>query len=106
MQNVNRMHSLLEMLINEPEDVFLNYALGIEYMTISDFKQAEIQFKKVLNLNIDYISVYYQLGKLLEAQLRTSEALEFYNIGLEKAKLVKNNKAVNEFNEAIFMLSE
>lgn len=106
MQNVNRIHSLLEMLINEPDDVFLNYALGIEYMTISDFKQAEIQFKKVLNLNTNYIATYYQLGKLLEAQTRIIEALEFYNIGLEKAKQVKNNKAINEFNEAIFILSE
>lgn len=95
---------LLAMLEKEPDDLFLNYALGTEYVGELDVDQAEFQFKKVLQLDANYIAAYYQLGKLFESQLKNTQALEFYNLGLEKAKLAKNNKAINEFGEAIFML--
>jgi Tfp pilus assembly protein PilF len=97
---------LLEMLVKEPSDLFLNYALGIEYLGELDLEQAEFQFKKVLDLDTNYIAAYYQLGKLFESQLKNTQALYFYNLGLEKAKAQKNNKAVNEFGEAIFMLED
>lgn len=101
-----RIDKLLDMLKSEPEDLFLNYALGIEYLTVSRFTESEVQFKKVLTLDVNYIAAYYQLGKLLEAQTKTQEALEHYHSGLEKAKLKKDNKAINEFGEAIFMLED
>jgi hypothetical protein len=43
---------------------------------------------------------------LLELQSRSSEAIGYYKSGLEKAKQQKNNKAINEFGEAIFMLED
>lgn len=97
---------LLAMLEKEPDDLFLNYALGTEYVGELDLGQAEFQFKKVLKLDPEYIAAYYQLGKLFESVLKNTEALEFYRLGLEKAKLGKNNKAINEFGEAIFMLED
>ncbi len=106
MAHLGRIESLIEMLGSEPEDLFLNYALGIEYTTISDFTQAERQFKKVIGLDASYIAAYYQMGKLLEMQAKTKEALECYHTGLEKARLKKDNKAINEFGEAIFMLED
>ncbi len=106
MERLNRIDMLLAMLEKEPEDVFLNYALGIEYVGELDVEHAEIQFKKVLRMQPDYIAAYYQLGKLFESVLKNTEALEFYRTGLEKAKAAKNNKAINEFGEAIFMLED
>lgn len=106
MDRLNRIDMLLAMLEKEPDDLFLNYALGTEYFGELDVAQAEFQFKKVIKLDAAYIAAYYQLGKLFESQLKNPEALEYYNIGLEKAKAAKNNKAINEFGEAIFMLEE
>lgn len=106
MERLNRIDMLLEMLSKEPEDIFLNYALGIEYVGELDVIQSEIQFKKVLAMNSDYIAAYYQLGKLFESQLKNTKALQFYKLGLEKAKIQKNNKSFNEFSEAIFMLED
>lgn len=97
---------LLAMLEKEPDDIFLNYALGTEYVGELDVIQAEFQFKKVLQMEPSYIAAYYQLGKLFESQLKNADALHFFKLGLEKAKEAKNNKAVNEFGEAIFMLEE
>lgn len=106
MERLKRIDMLLEMLSKEPDDVFLNYALGIEYIGELDVVHSEIQFKKVLEMNADYIAAYYQLGKLFESQLKNTEALLYYKLGLEKAKVQKNNKAINEFGEAIFMLED
>ncbi len=107
MANNARIQQLLEFLKSEPSDLFLNYALGVEYAALNETHvMAEQQFKNVLELNADYIAAYYQLGKLLEARGANSEALAFYRTGLEKAKQQKNNKAVNEFGEAIFMLED
>lgn len=98
---------MLDLLKQEPKDLFLNYALGMEYaanpQTIS---KAEEQFKTVLSLDENYIAAYYQLGKLFEAQQNISEALVYFKLGLEKAKIKKDNKAINEFGEAIFMLED
>ena len=107
MENSARIESLLSMLEKEPEDLFLNYALGIEYLNNSNkLIDAENQFKRVLHLDTNYIAAYYQLGQLLGSLKRIDEALEYYNSGLEKAKEQKNNKAINEFGEAIFMLED
>jgi len=106
MDRLNRIDMLLAMLEKEPDDIFLNYALGTEYVGELDVIQAEFQFKKVLQMEPNYIAAYYQLGKLFESQLKNADALHFFKLGLEKAKEAKNNKAVNEFGEAIFMLEE
>lgn len=107
MPNEKRIEQLLEFLKSEPEDVFVNYALGMEYaINPTSYHLAEHQFNKVLALNPDYIAVYYQLGKLFEQQSKTSEALSAYKTGLEKARQQKNNKAINEFGEAVFMLED
>ena len=106
MERLNRIDMLHEMLLKEPDDIFLNYALGIELVGELDVVQAEFQFKKVLKMEPEYIAAYYQLGKLFESQLKNTEALHFYKLGLEKAKAIKNNKAINEFGEAVFMLEE
>lgn len=97
---------LLKLLENEPDDVFLNYALGIEYVAELNLPDGEACFKKVLSLNENYIPAFYQLGKLFESQLKNEEALDWFKRGLEKAKAQKDNKAINEFGEAIFMLED
>jgi len=104
--SANRISTLLGLLQQEPDDLFMNYALGLEYLSANDLTLAEAQLKKVLALDENYIAAYYQLGKLFEAQSNNAQALSFYNTGLEKARQQKNNKAINEFGEAVFMLED
>lgn len=106
MSRTTRVEMILTMLKNEPNDLFLNYSLGLEYFADKDFEKAEESFKKTLTIESDYIPAFYQLGKLFEAQNKTEDALAFYNKGLAFAKEQKNNKAINEFGEAIFMLED
>lgn len=106
MERMNRVNMLLEILSNEPDDIFTNYALAIEYSSEGDNSKAEKQFLKVLELNKEYLPCYYQLGKLFEKQNKSGEAISYYKKGLELAKAQKNNKAINEINEAIWMLED
>ena len=106
MDRLSRIDMVLQLLVKEPNDEFLNYALGLEYLAELDLSNAEKQFRKVITLNADHIASYYQLGKLFESQLKNTEALNHFKTGLEKAKEQKNNRSVNEFEEAIFNLED
>jgi tetratricopeptide (TPR) repeat protein len=107
MDREKRINQLRDLLKAEPNDLFLNYALGIEFIHIPGaLAQAEEQFNKVLGLDPDYIAVYYQLGKLKEMTGNNAEAIAYFKSGLEIARNKKDNKAVNEFGEAIFLLED
>lgn len=106
MSNTTRLQQLLEMLQSEPHDVFLNYALAMEYLSVNDYPQSEIAFQKVLQLQPSHIPSFYQLGKICEALNQNEKALSYYRQGLELAREQKHNKAINEFGEAIFMLED
>ncbi len=106
MERINRIESLLSMLQTEPQDIFLNYSLALEYVANNSFVLAEQQFLKVLSIKEDYVPAFYHLGKLFEQLQKTEAALNCYTNGLEFAKQQKNNKAVNELSEAIFMLAD
>jgi tetratricopeptide (TPR) repeat protein len=107
MERSQRVNMLMGMLEKEPNDLFLNYALGLEcakdLQTVHD---AESQFRIVLSLDETYHAAYYQLGQLFEALQRAPEAIEFYKKGLEQAEIRKDLKAANEFREAIFLLED
>ncbi len=106
MERSNRIDVILSMLEKEPNDIFLNYSLGLEYVAISSLDLAEQQFKTTLKINPDYIPAFFHLGKLYEETKNVIAALSCYNQGLELAKRQGNNKAVNELSEAIFMLED
>lgn len=106
MDRLSRIDMVIKLLESEPNDVFLNFALGLEYVAELNVVEAENQFKIVLGINKNYIPAYYQLGKLLESQLKNTDALNYFKEGLKKAKEQKDNKAINEFGEAIFMLED
>lgn len=106
MDRFSRINMLLSLLVNEPNDVFTNYALAIEYMGEGDYIKSEKQFLKVLEIDKNYLPCYYQLGQLSEKHRGTEVALEFYRKGLELAKALGNNKTANEINEAIFFLED
>src|SRR3954470_12604435 len=102
----SRIDNLLGMLREEPEDLFLNYALAVEFVGGAKYEEAEQQFLKTLKLNNEYLPCYYQLGQTAEKLNKEKQALEYYHKGAELAKKQNNNKALNELNEAIWMLED
>jgi tetratricopeptide (TPR) repeat protein len=103
---LGRIDMLLKMLETEPEDIFVNYTLGLEYVAELDLERGQSQFNKVLALDPGYVPAYYQLGKLFESQLKNAEALDYFKKGLKKAVEQDKHKTAGEFREAISNLEE
>lgn len=97
---------LLDMLAKEPGDLFLNYALAIEYAAAGELVQAEQQFLKVLDMDPAHLPCYYQLGKTYETLNQNNQAIVYYKKGLALAQQQQNKKAQGELNEALWMLED
>jgi len=106
MEKLPRKEMIFDMLVKDPNDVFLNYALAMEHLSTSDFIEAENQFKKVLTIKPDYLPCFYQLGQVNEKIGNNDIAISFYKQGIDLAKLQNNTKALGELNEAIWMLED
>jgi tetratricopeptide (TPR) repeat protein len=106
MERLPRKELIFDMLLKEPNDVFLNYALAMEHLSSEEFKEAELQFKKVLTINPNYLPCFYQLGQVNEKLGNNDIALTYYKQGVDLAKSQNNNKALGELNEAVWMLED
>jgi predicted Zn-dependent protease len=96
----SRFDKLLEMLDQQPDDLFLQYALAMEYLGMGKATEAEKQFRAILLVDVHHVASYYQLGKLLEGTNET-EAIQVYEKGMAEAKIKNDLKTVNEFRSAL-----
>ena len=106
MEKLPRKELIYDMLVKEPNDVFLNYALAMEHLSTDEFKEADAQLQKVLSIKADYLPCFYQLGQVNEKLNNTEVALNYYKQGVELAKSQNNTKALGELNEAIWILED
>ena len=67
-----RLEQLLAMLSSEPNDLFLHYALALEYISAGDQEKGIDQLKQIIQRNPDYLPAYHKLGDLFlsEAPIR------------------------------------
>jgi Tfp pilus assembly protein PilF len=103
---LSRLQQIEEMLKSEPTDSFLNYALALEYAKLNDLKKAIELIESLLFRDENYLGAYYQLGKYYEQLDQKENATTIYNKGISIAKQQKNNKALGELNEALWMLED
>lgn len=106
MDRLSRKDMVLQMLEKEPNDLFLNYALAQEYIGVDDYVNAESQLHNTLNIDLNYLPCYYQLGQVYEKLGHTNKAIEFYKKGIKIANAQGNRKALGELNEALWMLED
>ncbi len=106
MDRYSRKDMILEMLVTEPKDVFLNYALAIELETEKEFPEAEKQLLKTLEIEKTYLPCFYRLGQIAEKIKTPEEAIVYYKQGLDLAKKQNDNKTANELSEAIWLLED
>ena len=100
MSNI-RLQKLAEMLEKQPNDTFLLYAMGMEYLGMGDVNVAEKHFKLVLEVDTAHVATYYQLGILFTQNNREIEAQDFLEKGYELAKQKGDIKTQNEFRSAL-----
>ena len=91
---------LKELLKASPADSFLNHALALEYLKLSQNQSARVVFEALLKRDPDYVGSYYHLAKLLEADGETALAIKWYEKGMEQAKEVGDSHSFNELQAA------
>ena len=81
----DRIATIQAMIARTPNDVFLHYSLGMEYITAGKFDEAVEEFRHCIRLNANYIPAYVEAGKALRSASKLSEAREMFAAGMELA---------------------
>lgn len=93
---MSRVEKLLGMLQDNANDSFLQHALALEYIKLSQDDKALTTFENLLSHNPDYVGSYYHLAKLQESLGRTEEAIATYQAGIAVAKKLGDRHAYGE----------
>lgn len=97
---MDRLQKLKEFLQNNPHDSFLRHALALEYIKAGDDMAAKNEFEGLLSHDPSYVGSYYHLGKLLERNGGTEQAIAVYAKGMEEAKKAGEMHAFGELRGA------
>jgi len=96
-----RAKKLLSFVQKNRNDSFSKFALALELWKL-DFPTSKVEalFKDILQSDPNYIGLYYHYGALLEQTNRADQALDIYQKGIEKAKLLNEQHALSELMNA------
>ena len=101
---MNRVKYLYQLLEEDPSDTFVLYSLGQEHTKAGELEKALEFYLKVLDVDRDYVGVYYHLGKLYERLDQSIEARECYNSGIDVATRIGDLHAQSELAGALSLL--
>jgi Tfp pilus assembly protein PilF len=98
---MDRVESLHKMLESNPEDLFLHYALAMEYISAGEDVLAMEKLEDIKVKSPEYLALYYQLAKLYEKMDETEKAIDTYEKGIEVARAQNETKTMNELRSAM-----
>ncbi len=96
----DRIQKLQAFLKDSPKDCFLNHALALEYIKLGDDTEAKKLFETNMINDAGYVATYYHLGKLFERIGETQNAINVYEVGMQKAKAAGDMHSYNELQAA------
>jgi predicted Zn-dependent protease len=98
MPTIEQLETLLS---SEPNDVFLNFGLAMQYAQAGRVADAVRQFARVVELDPKHAAAYFQWGKTLIAAGRHAEAREVLLRGTGAAAAAGDNHALDKMNALI-----
>ncbi|CAN5149202.1 hypothetical protein BH09BAC1_BH09BAC1_22750 [soil metagenome] len=101
-----RLEQLKAMLVDNPADSFLLYAIAQEYIKQGEQQEALKFFDNLLISNPHYTGTYYHLGKLHEAMGNITIAIETYKKGLEITRQRAAHHDHNELKGALALIAD
>lgn len=101
---MSRLEQIRVMLESEPDDVFLNFGLAMEFVRESRFDEALDRFDRVVDLDADYLAGHFQRARTLAQVDRIEEAREALNGGIEAARRSGDTHAAGEMAEFLASL--
>ncbi len=86
------------MLAEEPDDVFLHYALALAYVSEGNRPEALDRLQQVIERDSDYVAAYFQRGQLLAEGGDHQAAREVVTRGISVAQKVGDAHAAEEMS--------
>lgn len=84
--DTTRLEMFKKVLVIDPVDPAMHFGLGMEYMQIEQYEDAESCFRKAIEYKEDYSAAYRELGKSLTELGRSEDAIPVYRKGIPIAQ--------------------
>jgi predicted Zn-dependent protease len=97
---VSRKLKLQEMLVDEPNDPFLNYALALEVLK-EDPADGVARLADMNRRFPDHVPAYFRRGQALAEQGDTAGARSVLSDGIQAARRVGDSHAIGEMQELL-----
>ena len=101
MPSVEQLQALLKA---EPDDLFLNFGLAMEYANADQFKESLEQFDRVLELDPNYVVAHFQKGKTLLKMGDQDAARQALEAGIAQAQACGDQHAKSEMEQLLSAL--
>lgn len=101
-----RLTQLLSFYQDAPDDAFILFALAKEYEGLGQNDQALKHYLELKEKQENYVGLYYHLGKLYETLKQEKTAWATYTKGMEIARQVGDQHALNELAGARLNLGD
>jgi len=101
-----RLNQLMLMLDEDPNDVFILYAIGLERYKLAQTDAAIAQLMDLVSIHENYVPAYFKLGQWFAELNLFEEAKNHLEIALKYARIDNDNKAIQEINELLFFIED
>lgn len=95
-----RIKQLLDMYENDKRDEFVIYAIAQEHLKAGQLEASVVFFNKLLELNPEYVGLYYHLAHAYIELEQPDKAAETFKSGIDIATKLKDMHALGELKNA------
>jgi tetratricopeptide (TPR) repeat protein len=101
-----RLEELQNMLSEDPNDVFVHYAVGLELFKNGAIEEATNTMIALIDSHPDYIPAYFRLGQWFAEQDNMEKSKEILTKALDLAKIQNDTKAGQEIKELLLFIED
>ena len=98
---MSRIEQLRSLLGAEPDDVFLNFALAMEWTKVGRTDEAIAQFSRVIELDPNYTAAYVQKARILIERKQLDAARQTITAGIEAARQTAEPHTAEKLHEML-----
>ncbi|MGI9517580.1 MAG: hypothetical protein ACR2NP_11060 [Pirellulaceae bacterium] len=103
---MSRLEQLQTMLVSDPEDAFLNYALALEFDKLEQHDDSLDIFARLVQYDPPYVPAFFMAGQMLSRLDRNDEARQYLEQGIVEARRQGNAHAAGEMTEFLEMIGD
>lgn len=102
----SRREKIESMLVEEPKDVFLRYALAMEMEKTGDFESALELHSQLVQETPPHIASFFRSAQILADRDQVEPARSFLRQGIEAARAARDFHAAAEMGEMLSSLGQ